>query len=105
MVGVMETIIECFRACHVVIRAPFAYVIRKMIIVQIYGNHPNYATPDDEMITRILHLPTDKNMLLLEHNGYSVKECTAEYKIENRSDYDIWIRFVRIQIYLHMSKV
>ena len=41
------------------------------------------------IIASILHLPQDKNKLLMEHNVHSVKEHTAEYKIYNRSVYDI----------------
>ena len=36
---------------------------------------------DNEMITRMLHLPPDKNKLLLEREDSSVKECTPEFKI------------------------
>ena len=48
-----------------------------------------YATLDDEMITRMLHLPKDKNKLLLEHDGQSIRAHMAEYKIDSRSVYDI----------------
>ena len=37
----------------------------------------------------MLHLPTDKKKLFLEHNIHSVKEHTAEYELDNRSIYDI----------------
>ena len=37
----------------------------------------------------MLHLPPDKNKLLLEHNVHSVKEYTAEYEIDNKSVNDI----------------
>ena len=68
-----------------VVRAPLAYVIRKTIIVLIYGDYPKYATPENEMITRMLHLPPDKNKLHNEQSVQSVMEHTAEYEIDNRS--------------------
>ena len=67
-------------------RAPLAYVIRKTNSVKIYGDYPKYATPDDEIVTR---------------NTQSVKEHTAEYKIDNRSVYVILDQTARICI--HMS--
>ena len=69
--------------------APLAYIIRKTITVQIYGDYPKYAAPDNEMITMILHLPPDKNRLHDGQSGQSVKEYTAEYEIDNRHVYDI----------------
>ena len=57
----MEAIKEYPRSCHGVAKASLAYVIRKTIKVQTYGDYPLYATPDDEMIARMLHLPTDQN--------------------------------------------
>ena len=47
-----------------VIRVPFAYIIRKNMIVQTYSNYPMYATPDDKIINRVLHLPSDKSKIL-----------------------------------------
>ena len=58
-----EVIEEFLRSCHGVMRAPLAYIVRKTITVQIYGNYPKFATPDDEMITKMLHLPPNKNGL------------------------------------------
>ena len=49
--------------CH---QGTLTYIIRKSITVQTYGKYPMYATPDDEMITKMLHLPPDKNKLLSE---------------------------------------
>ena len=66
-----------------------AYIIRKTILVQIYGHNPMYATLDYEMITSILHLPQDMNKLLSEKNAPSARACTEEYEIDNRSVYDI----------------
>ena len=62
---------------------PLSYLIRKTITVQNYGGYSRYATPDDEMIARMLHLPLDKNRLHYEQSMQSVKEHTAEYKIDN----------------------
>ena len=41
------------------------------------------------MIARMLHLPPDRNKLHDEKSAQLVKECMAEYKIENRSVNDI----------------
>ena len=68
MLGTMEEIEEYLRSCHGVMRAPLTYIIRKIIIVQTYGDYLRYVTHNDEMITRMLHLPLDKNKLLLEHD-------------------------------------
>ena len=46
MAGLMEAI----KACHSVMRAPLAYIMRKTIIVETYGDYPKYATPDDKMM-------------------------------------------------------
>ena len=75
----MMSIKEYLRSCHSVIRAAHTYVIRKAITVQTYHDYPKYATPDDKMITRMLHQPPDKNKL---HNK-------LEYEVDNRSVYDI----------------
>ena len=52
----MESIKKYQSYCHGVMKVPFAYKIRKAITVQTYGNYPKYATPDNEMITRMIHL-------------------------------------------------
>ena len=70
-------------------RAPLAYVIRKTITIQTYGNFPMYATPDHKMITRMLHFPKEKNKLLQETNAQTVQAHIPEYKIDNRTVYDI----------------
>ena len=85
MVGIMEAIKEILRSCHGIIKAPLAYIIGNTIIVKTYDNYPMYATPDEKMITRMLHLPPEKNKLLLEYDAQSARACTAEYKIDNRS--------------------
>ena len=63
MAGIIETIKEYCRSHHGVIRGPLAYVIRKIIIVQTFGDYPRYATPDDIMMTRMLTLPPDKKKM------------------------------------------
>ena len=50
MAGMMEAIKEYLRSCHGDVWAPQMYIIRKTITVQIYGNYPMYATPEDKMI-------------------------------------------------------
>ena len=72
--------------CH---KAPLAYIIRKTITIQAYGDYPTYATPDDEMIARMLHLPPNKNKLLLGSSADRVQDCTEEYIIDNRMVHDI----------------
>ena len=66
-------------------RVPLAYIIRETILVQTYVDYPMYATPDDEMIARMLHLPQDKNKLLSEINAQSARAYTAEYETDNKS--------------------
>ena len=68
---------------------PLAYVIRKTILIQTYGEYPKYMTPDDEMIARVLHLLPDKKRTLLDSDVQSTKAHTAEYMINNKSVYDI----------------
>ena len=89
MARMMEAIKEYLRSHHGVIRSPLAYIIRKTIIVQTYTDCQRYATPDNEMIIRMLQLSPDKNKLPLGHEANSVKEHTAEYKIKNRTAYKI----------------
>ena len=60
MAEMMEVIEEYLISRGGVAKAPLAYVIRKTILFQTYGDIPAYATPDDKMITRMLHLPPDK---------------------------------------------
>ena len=78
MAGKMEFIEEYLRSCCDVVRAPLAYVIRKAITVQTYVSNPKQATPDDEVITRMLHLPPDKNKLNNTKSAQLVKECMTE---------------------------
>ena len=52
----MEAIKEYLRSHHGVMRVPLAYIIRKTIQFQTFGEYPKYVTPDYEMITRMLHL-------------------------------------------------
>ena len=89
MAGMMESIEECIRAHPSVIKAPLVYIIMKTITVQTNGDYPTYATQDDEIIARMLHLPSHKNRLQLESSVDKVKDCKAEYIIDNRMIYDI----------------
>ena len=79
----MESIKEYLRLHDGIVRLPLAYIIRKTTIVQTYGNYPKYATPDDEMISRMLHLTPDKNRLHNEECAQSVKKHIAKYEIDN----------------------
>ena len=63
MAGIMESIKEYLRSCHGVITVPVAYIIRKTLAVDTYGDSSNYMIPHGKMINRILHLPIDKNKL------------------------------------------
>ena len=89
MAGMMEFIKEYLRSCHRVVKTPLACIISKSITVQTYGEYPMYATPDNQMINRMLHLPPDKNRLLLEKDVQKAQDCTTEYKIDNRTVYDV----------------
>ena len=62
---------------------------KKTITVQTYGDYPKYATPDDKMMVRMLHLTLDKNKLHGKKSAQSVKECMTEYEIHSKSVYDI----------------
>ena len=84
----MRVIKKYLKSCHGVIRAPLAYIIRKAIITQTYGDYPKYATPEN-MIARMLHLTPNKNRLHNEQSAQSVKRHTTEYKKDNKSVYDI----------------
>ena len=75
MTGTMESIKEYLILHRGVARAPLAYIIQKTITFQ--------TTPDNEMITRMLHLPPDKNKLLPEKDIQRVQEHMAESKIDN----------------------
>ena len=89
MAGTMKVIEEYLRSCQGRIMAPLAYIIKKTKLVQTYGDYCKYATTDDKMIAKMLHLPLDKNTHLLKWDAQSVIACTAEYEIDNRSVYDI----------------
>ena len=49
------------------------------------------------MITKMVHLPQDKNRLYDEQSEQSVKEHTAEYEIDNRSIYDIMDHIIKCE--------
>ena len=57
--------------------------------MQTYGDYPRYVTPDNEMVIRILHLPSDKNKVQNKQSTQSATEYTTEYKIDNRTVFDI----------------
>ena len=71
--------------------------------IETYGHYPKYATPDDKLIARMFYLPPDKSKFLSEHDVQSVKVHTSEYKIDNRSVNNIWIRSERTLICILMS--
>ena len=77
MAGIMEAIKEYLRS-HGVMRAA-VYVIGETTVVQTYGNYPWYATPDDDMIARMLDLFQDKNQHGIESQASFIKECIPEY--------------------------
>ena len=74
----MESIKEYLMTHHGVVKTPLAYIIRKTITVQTYGDYPTLATPDDEVIARMLHLPPDKKKLHLESHADRVQDYTTE---------------------------
>ena len=66
--GTMEVIKENPRSHHGVLRAPLAYIIMKNIVIETCGNYFKYATSDDDLIARMLHLPPERNKLLSKHD-------------------------------------
>ena len=105
MTGTMEAIKEYLRSCHDVIRAPPAHTIRKAIIVQAYGDFYKYAIPDNEIITRMLHISSDKNRLQIKQSAQLVQEHTTAYTIDNRSVYDIFGQICKdTQLYLYIKQ-
>ena len=89
MAWTKEAIKEYLRSCYGVVRVPLVFIIRKTIIVKTYENYSKYATPDNEMIAMMLHLPLDKNKLHNEESTQWVKEDMKQYEIDNSSVYDI----------------
>ena len=102
MTETMEAIEEYLRSCHGVVRAILAYIIRKPITVQIYDDYPMYTNSDHKMITRILHLPPGKNKLLLEKDAQAIWAHKTEYKIDNRSVYNILDHIYKNTDLIHM---
>ena len=76
--GMIESIKEYLRLHCGVIQAPLAYIIRKTITVQTHGDYPMYATPDDEMIARMLHLPQTRT-------NFFQKKMLKQYKHTQQS--------------------
>ena len=74
MAKIIEAIKKFLRLCVGAVKAPLAYITKETTIVHTYGDYPKYMTPDDKMIASVLHIPPEKNNLLLEHNVHSVKE-------------------------------
>ena len=74
MAGTIRSIEEYLRSCHGIMRVPLAYVIRKTITVQTYGDYLKYVTTDEKVIARMLALSMTS-----------------------------WIRSAKILIYIHKS--
>ena len=102
MEGMMESIKKYLRSCHGKMRAPLAYIIRKTIIVQTDGDYLMYATPDDEMIARMLHLPPEKNKLL-GCVTQSAKEVQQSTRLTTKVSMTSWIRSARTFICIHIA--
>ena len=73
MSGMKEAIKEYLRS-YGVIEAPLACIIRKAITMQTCDDFLLYATSDDEMITRMLYFPSDKNKVNNKQSAQSVTE-------------------------------
>ena len=64
-----------------------------------------YATPDDKMITRMLHLAPEKNKLLYETNAVTVWEHMPEFEIDNTTVYDIQDQICKdTDLYLYVKQ-
>ena len=83
MVEMMEAIEKYLRLHHSVKRGPLSYVIRKAIIVQTYDTNSWYATPDDKIIAKMLHLLMKQNRLCKESMASSRKKHTIVYRVDN----------------------
>ena len=62
-----------------------------------------YATPDDEVIARMLHLPPDKDKLLSENDFRESNFVWQSMKSTTGWSMMSWFRSARIQICIHMS--
>ena len=58
MAGVMMAIENYLRLDHDIVRSPIAYIMKRIFIIQTYGDYLLNVTPSDDMIARVLHLPT-----------------------------------------------
>ena len=79
MAGTMESIKEYIRLLLCVVRMPLAFVTRKTITVQTYGDYSKYETPDNKMITRMLHLTPTRiscTMSKVHNPSRSIQRCT-----------------------------
>ena len=73
MASMMEVINNQFRSCHGVGKVPLTYIIRKIIVIETCGTYLWYATLDDKMIVRILHLLKEQKSLHIEEIASSRK--------------------------------
>ena len=54
-----------------------------------FGDYSLYATPGDETMAKMLHLPSDKNKLLHKMDAQTVWEHRSEYEKNNKTVDDI----------------
>ena len=85
----MEAIKEYLNLHHGVMWAPLAHIIRKTITVHTHGDYYTYATPNNKMIARMLHLPQGMNNLLPQKDAQTVQVHMPENEIDNKTLYDI----------------
>ena len=101
MAGMMEAIKKYIWSHPGVVRTPLAYIIRKIITVQTYGDYPIYATPDDEIIARYYTCPQTRTRCTIS-KMHSQLLC-----VQQRTNYitgqsmTLWIRSAKIQICIH----
>ena len=60
MAEMMESIEEYLQLHCCIVQATWIYVISRTIVVQTNGDYPTFATSDNKMIARMIHLPSDK---------------------------------------------
>ena len=80
-----------------------AFMYRKIIIVQVYGDNPKYETLDDEMITRMLRLPPDKKRLHDEQSAHQSRSIQQSTRQTTRVSMTSWIRSKRRPVCIHIS--
>ena len=84
MAGLMVVIKEYLTSFYCGVREPLEYIIRKTITVQTYGHYSTFATPDNEMIARMLHLPD-----VTELTANIIAELMYAQQNVNRNEYSI----------------